>query len=186
MPKSSAPPVLPEVKFDRVIRIARGDAAGVIVCAGLSLVFSASGENWIFAGFAALALACGAMEWHGQSRLQEGDRRGLEWLPMAQLCLYTIIVAYAYWRWKFFNADAYWAEIPGPARENLLQQMSAGGLDPEADRPLLLQMMNLVVCAVLVFVSSLYQLGLALWYRAQAPAIAAVLGNHSTPSAAED
>lgn len=186
MPKSSAPPVLPEVKFERVIRLARGDAAGVLVCAGLSLAFSLADENWIFAGFAALALACGAMEWFGQNSLQEGDRGGLQWLIGAQLCLYTVIVGYVVWRWTHFDVASYWEEIPSAARENLVNQMREGGLDPEADRELLLRTMNLIVCAVLLFVSSLYQIGLAFWYRAQAGAIAAVLGNHSTEPAHED
>ncbi len=186
MPKSSAPPVLPEVKFERVIRLARGDAAGVLVCAGLSLAFSLGDENWIFAGFAALALACGAMEWSGQSQLQEGDRGGLQWLIGAQLCLYTVIVGYVVWRWQHFDVASYWEEIPSAARENLVTQMREAGLDPEADRELLLRTMNMIVCAVLLLVSSLYQLGLAFWYRAQAGAIAAVLGNHSTEPAHED
>lgn len=186
MPKSSAPPVLPEVKLHRVIRIARGNSAGVIVCAGMSLVLSVPAENWIFAAFAALALVCGAMEWHGQERLREGDRGGMEWLTGAQLCLYTVIIGYALWRWKHFVPATYWAEIPAPAQEQLLAQIREAKLDPETDRDLLLRTMNGLVCTVLVGVSTLYQVGLTLWYRAQSAAVATALENPSTRRVAGD
>jgi type IV secretory pathway TrbD component len=58
--------------------------------------------------------------------------------------------------------------------------MVEAGLDPEADRELLLRTMNGLICSVLVGGSTLYQVGLALWYRAQAPALAAALENPST------
>ena len=186
MAKSSTPPVLPEVKLERVVRFARADAVGVLVCAGFSLMLSLPGEAWVFAGFSALALVCGGMEWHGQERLREGEFGGLQWLIGAQACLYTVILGYALWRWQHFDVAAYWAEIPSPAQEQLRAKMVESGLDPEADRELLLRTMNALVCIILVGVSTLYQIGVALWYRAQAGAIATALENPSTREPAED
>lgn len=173
---TKSPPVLPEVKYQRVLRIARADAIGVIACAGLGLLLSLPTQNWVFAGFSGLALVAGAMEWHGQEKLRSAEIGGLHWIIGAQGCLYTIILGYVLWRWRYFDAAAYWAEVPGPARDQLLSQMAEAGLDPEADRELLLRTMNFVVCAVMFFVSSLYQGGLALWYRFQQEAVAQALG----------
>lgn len=180
MTKSPTPPILPEVKLGRVVRFARADSVGVIVCAGFSLLVSAPAGHGVFAAFSALALVCGAMEWHGQERLRAGQFEGLSWLVGAQGCLYTVILGYAAWRWQHFDAAAYWAEIPEAAQEQLQAQMLQAGLDPATDRPLLLRTMNALVCLVLAGLSTLYQGGLALWYRAQQGAIRAALENPST------
>jgi len=186
MPKSAPPPVLPEVKFDRVLRVARFNSTCVIICAGLGLMFSLTGENWIFAAFSALALVSGAMERYGQMQLQTGESEGLQWLTGAQLCLYTVVVGYVLWRWKFFDAAVFWAEIPDVSQEQMLAKMREAGLDPVADRDALLQMMNAMVGTIVIAASSLHQVGLTLWYRAQRGAIAAVLGNPSTRWESED
>lgn len=176
MTKSSPPPVLPERKFGRVLRFSRANSLGVMLCAGLSLLLSLAGEAWIFSGFAALALVCGWMEWRGHGMLVARNTGGMTWLIGAQACLYTVIAGYALWRLEHFDAAAYWAEIPPPARENMLGQMAAAGLDAEQDRALLLRTMNFIICVALVGVSTLYQGGLALWYRLQRPAVVVALG----------
>lgn len=172
----SVPPILPEKRLEKVLSIARADALGVLICAGASLLLSLSAEDWSMAGFSALALIAGGMEWQGQSQLREGDIGGLQWLLGAQGCLYTVIAAYAMWRLRFFDGTQYWAQIPTEVRDQLIAQMREKGLDPEVDRPLLLRTMNVLVCAVLVIVSTIYQGGLTWWYRRQRAAIAAALG----------
>lgn len=186
MPKSPAPPIIPEVKFERVLRIARFNSTCVIICAGLGLLFSATSENWVFAAFSGLALVSGAMERHGQMQLQTGEPEGLQWLTGAQLCLYTVVVGYVLWRWKFFDAALFWSEIPAPSQEQMLAKMREAGLDPVADRDPLLQMMNTMVGTIMIAASTLHQVGLTLWYRSQREAIAAVLGNPSTRRDSED
>lgn len=173
---TKSPPVLPEVKYQRVLRLARADSIAILACSGLSLLLSLPAGSWVFAGFSALALVAGAMEWHGQEKLRAAEIGGLHWIIGAQGCLYTIILGYVLWRWRFFDAAAYWAEVPGPARDQLIAQMTEAGLDPEADRELLLRTMNFVVCVVLFVVSTLYQGGLALWYRIQQGAVVRALG----------
>lgn len=176
MTKSPPPPVLPERKLARVLSFSRANSLGVMICAGLSLLLSLPGEAWVFSGFAALAFVCGWMEWHGHRLLAAHNPGGLTWLIGAQACLYTVIVGYALWRLQHFDTGAYWAEIPTAARENIQSQMTEAGLDPETDRELLLRTMNFVVCVALVGVSTLYQGGLALWYRLQRQAVVVALG----------
>lgn len=180
MPKSPTPPVLPAVRLERVVRFARADAIGVFVCAGAGLLLAAASQSWGFAAFAALALVAGGMEWHGQDRLRAGSADGMPWLTGAQLCLYTVIVGYAAWRWRFFDPAAYWAEIPELGRSQLEEQMRASGLDPAADRELLLRTMNALVCLMLVGIGTLYQGGVTIWYRLQSRAVAEALENPST------
>lgn len=180
MPKSPSPPVLPAVRLERVVRFARADAIGVFVCAGAGLLLAAASESWGFAAFAALALVGGGMEWHGQDRLRAGSADGMQWLTGAQLCLYTVILGYAAWRWRFFDPTAYWAEIPELGRSQLEEQMRASGLDPAADRELLLRTMNALVCLMLVGIGTLYQGGVTIWYRLQSRAVAEALENPST------
>lgn len=180
MPKSPSPPVLPAVRLERVVRFARADAIGVFVCAGAGLLLAAASQSWGFAAFAAPALVGGGMEWHGQDRLRAGSADGMQWLTGAQLCLYTVIVGYAAWRWRFFDPAAYWAEIPELGRSQLEEQMRASGLDPAADRELLLRTMNALVCLMLVGIGTLYQGGVTIWYRLQSRAVAEALENPST------
>ena len=184
MTKSSPPPLLPERKLERVLRISRADGMAVMLCAGLSVLFSLPAQAWVFAAFSALAIVASGMEWHGHQRLRTGDESGLGWLIGAQACLYTVIVGYALWRLQNFAPATYWAEIPAPAREQIESQMVEAGLDPAADRDLLLRTMNFLTCVILVGVSTLYQGGLALWYRLQRPAIRLALENPSTPAEA--
>lgn len=180
MPKSPCPPILPAVRLERVRSFARADALGVFACAGAGLLLGAASGAWGFAAFAALALVAGAMEWHGQERLRSGLPDGLQWLVAAQFCLLTVILGYAAWRWRYFDPAAYWAQIPELGRAQLEQQMRTAGMDPTVDREPLLRLMNALVCFLLIGLSSLYQGGVALWYRLQRAAVAAALGNPST------
>lgn len=185
MTKSPLLPLPCERKLQRVLTISRVDSIVVIVCASASLAVSLLSENWIFGLFSALALAAGAMERHGHLQLRDGLIEGLQWLTGAQGCLYTVTIGYVFWRWQYFDGAAYWADIPGPAREQITAQMVAAGLNPETDRPLLLQSMNFIICATLFVVSTLYQGGLAFWYSRQRLALAEALENPSTTSAEE-
>lgn len=187
MPSSPIPPpLLPERRLLRVLRLARVNSLGVMICAGVSLLLSLLGGSWVFAAFAAMAVVCGWMEWSGHLRLAQRDANGLTWLLGAQACLYTVIVGYALWRLRHFNAAEYWAALPPPARDNIVTQMSEAGLDPEKERDLLLRMMNFVVCAALVGASTLYQGGLALWYRLQRTPVLAALGENPSTATERD
>ncbi|MBX3737847.1 MAG: hypothetical protein KF715_14220 [Candidatus Didemnitutus sp.] len=169
------PPLLPEQRLEKVLGVARADALGVLVCAGASLLVSGTQQDWIMCGFSLLALVAGGMEWHGHQRLRDRDLGGLQWLLGAQGCLYTVIAGYVLWRLQHFNAVTYWAELPAEARDQIDAQLKQSGLDVETDRVLLLRTMNFLVCTVLIFVSTLYQGGLAWFYRRHRAAISEAL-----------
>jgi len=173
---TKSPPTLPERKLQRVLTISRADSIGVLVCSGSSLLLSLLAGDATFALFSALALAAGGMEAHGNRRLREGGPDGLQWLTGAQGCLYTVVVGYALWRLNFFDAAAYWEQVPAPAREQFEAKMREAGLDPVADRAQLLAFVNYIVCSVLLVVSTLYQGGLAFLYSRQRAAVLAALG----------
>jgi hypothetical protein len=180
MSRLPPPPILPERKLERVLRVSRANSIGVFVCAGLSFAFSLPGGAYVFAAFSALALVAAWMEWQGQQQLRAGFAVGMSWLVGAQACLYTVIAGYALWRLSHFDPAAYWTELPEMGRERVSAQMTEAGLDPESDRDLLLQMMNFVIIVTLVSVSTLYQGGLAFWYQLQRRAVVAALENPST------
>lgn len=171
----SSPPELPERKLQRVLNVSRADCLGVLVCSGASLMLSLLGEEWVFAGFAALAVVAGWMEWQGHLQLRSGQFSGMQWLTGAQLCLYTVVVGYCVWKLNHFNATEYWAQVPTAARERFDTQMREAGLDPAQNREEFLSFVNVLVCSVLVFVSTLYQGGLTWWYARQRSAVATAL-----------
>jgi hypothetical protein len=168
------PPELPQRRLDKVLGVSRANSIGVLGCAGASLLLNLLAQDWIMAGFAALAVVAGAMEWHGQTRLRDSDLGGLHWLLGAQGCLYTVIAGYVMWRLQHFDPAALWAELPDDARERFLEQLRQADV-PESDRDTFLRAMNLLICAVLLVVSTLYQGGLSWWYRRNRGAIAAAL-----------
>lgn len=172
----SEPPVLPEKRLEKVLGVARTDALGVLIVAGASLLLSVGAEEWIMATFSALACVAGAMEWHGQAQLREGNIGGLHWLLGAQGCLYTVIAGYALWQMQYFDGSQFWAQAPAWVRNIFNGAMLNSGLDPDSDRAKYLYYLNVQSCVMLVFVSTLYQGGLSWWYRRQRDAIAAALG----------
>lgn len=160
----SAPPVLPAHALHRVLAVARVDGWVVVIIAGLSGLVTLLQGNGPVTVAALLVLLAGAGELHGHRRLGRHDPRGLGWMIGAQLGLLVVIWAYAWWRWRFFDPAALWAELPGFAQAKLDRDLLAAGLDPELDRPLLLELMNTLTCAVLALVSLAYQGGLAVYY----------------------
>lgn len=159
-----APPPLPEHSLRRVLAIARGDGWSIVIVAGLGGIWATVQSGWIEAAAALLVVLAGAGELHGRRLLLNGAPRGLRWLIGAQLGLLVVVWIYAWWRWRFFDPAAFWAELPAFVRATLDRQMLAAGLEPSLDRPFLLQLMNVLTCALLAFLTLLYQGGLAAYY----------------------
>lgn len=170
----NTPPELPQRRLEKVLGVSRANSIGVLACAGASLLLNLLAQDWILSGFAALAVVAGAMEWHGQTRLRDGDFGGLHWLLGAQGCLYTVIAGYVMWRLQHFDPAALWAELPDDARTRFMEQLRQANV-AESDRDIFLRAMNSLICAALVLVSTLYQGGLAWWYRRSRDAIATAL-----------
>ena len=175
------PPLLPDRSLRRVLAIARGDGWSIVIVAALGGLYSLVTGGWFAAGTAALVVVAGLGELHGRSRLLRNDATGLRWLIGAQLLLLVVIWIYAAGRWWFFDPAALWAELPALAQAEIDRQLLAAGLLPELDRPLLLQMMNLITCALLVFITLLYQGGMALYYTLKRRAVTEALKETPPP-----
>lgn len=169
--------------MQRVLSLARGDGWSIVSVAGLGGLYSLTQGAWLEAATALLVVAAGAGELHGRRRLLAGERRGLSWLIAAQLSLLGLIWLYAWWRWTHFDAAVFWERLPAPARAEIDRQLLAGGLEPELDRPLLLALMNGMACALLAFLTLLYQGGMALYYALQRRYVAEALLAPPPPSA---
>ncbi|MFZ5497332.1 MAG: hypothetical protein ACOZE5_18580 [Verrucomicrobiota bacterium] len=170
-----APPPLPVHRLRRVLSVARGDGWSLVIVAALGGLYTAVRGGWVETAGALLVVLAGAGELHGRRRLLGQDLRGVSWLVGSQLFLLAVIWAYAWWRWRFFDPAALWAEFPAFARTELDRQMLAAGLAPEFDRPLVLQMMNTLTCLLLAFLTLLYQGGLAAYYALNRRTIAEAL-----------
>lgn len=177
------PPLLPDRTLKRVLAIARGDGWSIVIVAALGGLYSLVTGGWLAAGTAMLIVLAGAGELHGRRLLLNRESRGLHWLIGAQLFLLAVIWAYAGCRWWFFDPAAMWAELPALVQTEIDRQLLAAGLLPELDRPLLLQMMNLLTCALLAFLALLYQGGMALYYTLKRQAVAEAAG---TPAVQPD
>jgi hypothetical protein len=172
----ATPPVLPEKALQRVLAIARVDGWSIVVVAGLSGLVSLVQGGWFGAATGFLITLAGMGELHGRRLLLRREARGANWLIGGQLFLLAVIWTYAWYRWRYFDPAALWAELPALAQAEIDRQLYAAGLDPTLDRPLLLQMMNLLACVILAFVTLLYQGGLALYYARQRERIRQALG----------
>ncbi|RXK54711.1 hypothetical protein ESB00_02110 [Oleiharenicola lentus] len=161
---SAPPPVLPEKTLRRVLALARADGWSIVIVASLGGLYSLLQPSWLFTGTSILVVLTGLAELHGRRRLLSSDPRGVSWLIGAQLALLGVIWSYAWFRWRWFDPQAMWAELPGLARAEIDRQLTAAGLNPELDRPLLLQMMNALVCLLLAGLTLLYQGGMAAYY----------------------
>jgi hypothetical protein len=174
-PEMQPVPTPAERRRRRVLAVARADGWSLVAVAGAGGLCSLLQRGWIETLAALLVVGAGAAELHGRRRLLAGEARGLAWLIRAQLALLGVIWLYAWWRWTHFDAAAFWAQLPGLAQAEVDRQLLAAGLDPASDRPLLLVLMNRLVCALLAFLTLLYQGGMALYYALQRRAVAEAL-----------
>lgn len=165
------PPPLPGKTTAQVTAFARGNSLSVVLVAAASLAYAAAQGQWALAGWAALAVLAGLLEWFGQRSLRDGEMRGLTAMVSSQVALLAVIWVYAWFRWRQFDADAYWNQFPAFAQELLTRRMIAQGLDPQYDRPLLMMVTNILVCAMLALVALFYQGGVAGWYLTRARAL---------------
>jgi hypothetical protein len=172
---SVAPPVLPEKALRRVLAIARADGWSIVVVASLGGLYSLTQPSWLFTGTSVLVVLSGLAELHGRRLLLRNESRGVAWLIRAQLALLAVIWIYAWFRWRLFDPQAMWAELPALAQAEIDRQLNAAGLIPELDRPLLLRMMNALVCLLLAFLTLLYQGGMAAYYTLKRRAVTEAL-----------
>ncbi len=160
-------PAPQEKALRRVLAVARADGWGIMAVAGASVIVAVFQGAFGLAGFALIATLTGAAELLGRRQLLQRRVAGLRWLIGAQATLLALIWFYAWHRWHHFDATALWAQLPAFAQAEVTEKLSAAGLDPVADRLLLLELTNQLTCVTLAFVSLLYQGGLIFWYGLQ-------------------
>ncbi len=165
------PPLSSDPHLRRVLAVARGDGWSVIVVAALGGALSLVQGGWGVASAAAMVIVGGVGELHGRRQLLRGEPRGLRWLIAAQAWLLVVVCTYAWWRWRYFDAAAFWTQLPAVAQGEITRQLVTAGFDPEWDRPIFLQTMNALVCFILATLTMLYQGGLALYYAWQGPRV---------------
>ncbi|MDQ5977839.1 MAG: hypothetical protein QG602_811 [Verrucomicrobiota bacterium] len=175
------PPILPDRSLKRVLAIARGDGWSVVIIASLGGFCSLVTGSWFATGASVLVVLAGAGELHGRRLLLNREPRGLRWLIGAQMCLLVVIWAYAACRWWFFDPAALWMELPAPARAEIDRQLLTAGMQVELDRPLFLQVMNALVCLLLLILTFFYQGGMALYYTLKRRAVTEVLKTQPPP-----
>lgn len=150
------PPLLPEVIFGRVLRLARFDGMGLLSFAGLFAVLSAVSGDRFGAIFGLLVAGAGAIELHGTTLLLHGERRGMSWLVGSQL--YLMLTVLAYCQFRFSHPDtAFWLSLPS---DLMKQEAQAFGMTVKA------YALQLDRTAVYMFAVAtiLYQGGMALYY----------------------
>jgi hypothetical protein len=92
------PPLLPEEALARVVRTSRMNGISIVVASGVFALLSAMRSDFQGALAGLLVAGAGAMEVHGGTLLEHGDRRGMRWLINSQLvCLGGILVYCAAW-----------------------------------------------------------------------------------------
>lgn len=160
----------PELRFQRLLRLAQFDALSLLVVATPATLAAAIGRDWPVAVIGAGVVGCGALEWSGQRQLQRGALAGLNWLCAAQLGCLALLLLYA-WRLAHQAAAAHLlALLPAFARAQLDELL----LYPEAVDDLLLLAQRLTAGAI-ALTATLYQGGLALFYQRSRPAVRTAL-----------
>ncbi|MBI5770221.1 MAG: hypothetical protein HZA93_20765 [Verrucomicrobia bacterium] len=161
-----APPLLPEIVFQRVLRVARFDGLSVAVLAGFFALASASAHD-VPGALVGLAIAgAGAMELHGASRLSHGAADGMRWLIASQLGVMAVILGYAGWR--LGHPDPLLLEaFKAGLKDEQRQQLKEVGLT-EAE---FVRVGSRMVYCCVGLATLLYQSGMAIYYARRRRAV---------------
>ncbi|AWI09736.1 hypothetical protein [Ereboglobus luteus] len=174
------PPPIPELVYQRVMKVARFDGHMIMWIAGIGALLAAAGGNYTAAMVACLVAGTGAMEIQGSQQLARGDEMGVNWLVRAQLLLMFVILAYATWQLTHFNEEFYRELIP-QFREYTEQASRRYKVDnpydalDDAQLMLLFRMCHTLLYATVGFVTCIYQGLMARYYHKRRAAIAQAL-----------
>jgi hypothetical protein len=146
------PPVLPEVTFARVLRVAKLDGTSVLAVAGAFAIGHAfMGDR----GGALIGLAvagAGAVELHGVGLLRRGAAIGLRWLAGSQLYLLVAILSYVVLRLVSYDP----ALINLMLTDSVRQRYLDAGLRPE-DMDLVVQWSYYATFVIVGVLTLVYQ-----------------------------
>lgn len=163
------PPLLPEYKVGRAIRVAHFHGMSVLLVAGLFALVSAMAGDRVGAIAGLLVAGAGAMERHGGMLLAHGVSRGIWWAFSAQLFAMVSILAYC--QLRLTNVDL--AMMRAAMTDALKAQLAADGIGMDE----FLLFMNRAVFATFAAVTVLYQGGLAFYYLRRRRAVLQALAS---------
>lgn len=162
-------PPSPEVRFRRLLKIARVDGISLLALAGAAAVGAAIGGEWSTAGIGLGVVACGWLELHGRRLAQRGANGSVAALCSAQLLCLVLILLYACLLTSRADADHILQLLPAFTRAQLAELFP----DPGEVEQLLLGLQRLVAAAIAI-AALLYQGGMAFYYLRARSVIKAV------------
>lgn len=145
----------------RVLRVSGADSLGVMVVAGLALVYCLVAGHFGVIPFCVVALGAGWIERAGRDRLAGGRGRAFPLLRVSQLVLLLTVCVYAVWRLMTWDAR----EILAVAESSPLAGALLDGLP---DRDLLVPFLDLAIRVfyiLLIVLSVVFQGGMWVYYR---------------------
>ena len=171
----------PEEVLRRVIRFSRLNGWSVVICAGLCAVISLGFGDLVSFAVGALVAVGGVIEVRGCRRLRRRDPDGMRLLVRSQLMVLGVIWVYAVPRLLSFDAGY----LQDQVIPNLREVLSASGSDLDSllasaglnakDIVPLVHLFFVVLYGSVMFVTLLYQGGLALYYRHRTAVVTAAL-----------
>ena len=139
---------------ERKLRMAKGDALGLIVMGGLSLVLGACTFDWSTAVIGGIIGAFGVMELAGYRRYLTRQPQAREFLVGSQLGVLVLILGYC--AWKLYGP----VKPESTSTLDALKELGADGSEFGAMAAGIEHMVYLAVAGV----SLIYQGGLAVYY----------------------
>ena len=167
---NSAEPTPDEKAYRRVLAIAAFDGWSIVgIAAAGSLLALAFGD---LGGLAvgALIASAGAMELHGRKRLKRRDATGMRWLVRSQMFLLAVILVYCISRLASFDAES----AMGNLTPDMAAMLKESGLE-QGDILPMVHTMFLVMYGSVAIISTLYQGGMALYYRSRVARVTAAI-----------
>jgi hypothetical protein len=177
---TKAPPLLPTVIVDRMVRLARRDGAVVLVLSGTLAIASAAFGDYRGALVGVVIAGAGVFELHGATLLTARRTQGVNWLVWSQLYLLVAVLGYVWWRLQAYDPEwmRQFAEpmMRTPEMQAKLQESGA----TEADMLRMLRLVYHVSYAVVAILTVFYQGGMALHYHRRRAAVDAALGDDNS------
>ena len=173
---TAPPPTPPQLALRKVLKISRLNGWSVAAVAGLGTLLSLAFGDLAGGSLGLLIVASAAMEIHGHRLLMRRDATGMTWLIRAQLFFLSVIMAYAVSRLFSFDGEYILSNLTPEMEEAL----NAAGVS-RAELVPLVQLFFRVFYGTIMFVSLIYQGGLAFFYRRKSLLVAEALSRSSIP-----
>ena len=167
---TAPPPTPPQLALRKVLKISRLNGWSVAIFAGLCALVSLVFGDLVGGSIGLLIVASGAMEIHGNRLLKRRHATGMIWLIRAQLFFLSVIMAYAVSRLFSFDGEYILSNLTPEMEEAL----NAAGVS-RAELVPLVQLFFRVFYGTIMFVSLIYQGGMAFYYRRKSPLVIVAL-----------